>query len=245
MPFIAALQAGLPHTVVTSDVFPYGVMPIGQGGERAVSRLWDWVERVRAKNPDARPTWLVNVRNMLQVAVSADNRYGPIYDLGVAKEILASLLRHGYVLGSGTPITLFGYSGGGQISLGVTPFLKKVLDAPVRVISLGGVMSSDPGLLQLARLYHLYGDADTTDDVGAYVFPGRWKMAQGSPWNQALNKGIIELRRIGPMTHTGPKGYLDQKSFTDDGRSYFQATLEAVFAVVAEAGLDEVATPAV
>ena len=62
---------------------------------------------------------LINVRNIMQVAVSADPRYGPIYSLGVAKEIARSLARHGYQLGSQKPIFLIGFSGGGQVSVGL------------------------------------------------------------------------------------------------------------------------------
>lgn len=39
-------------------------------------------------------------------------------------------------------------------------FLKKKLEAPIQVISLGCVLVDDPGLLYLDRLYHLYGETE-------------------------------------------------------------------------------------
>jgi hypothetical protein len=239
VPFIAALQAHLPGTVVSSDVFPYSVTNLGLSGERVFGRLWQFIASMRARNPDTLLAWLVNARNMLQVAVSADNRYGPLYNVGVAREVLASLLRNGYRLRSGVPITLFGYSGGGQIALGIAPYLKKVVQAPIRVISLGGVMSSDPGLQAIDQLFHLDGDRDTTDDLGAWLFPGRWRLAPGSPWNQALAQGKITVRKIGPMAHTGPGGYLDQHALLPDGRSHFEVTLSEVLRLIAETKLDK------
>jgi hypothetical protein len=176
---------------------------------------------------------------MFQVAVSADQRYGPVYNLGVAKEIVASLLRHGYPLGSGKPVTLYGYSGGGQVALGAVPYLKKVLKAPVRVISMGGVMSSDPGLDALDALVHLDGAHDTTDDLGRIVFPGRWPLAAGSPWNRALAAGKITIREIGPFTHTGPGGYLDTERRLPDGRTHLVVTLAAALQVLADWGVDQ------
>lgn len=239
VPFIEALQQHLPRTVVTSDVFPYSVTNLGLNGERLIGWFWERAERARQKNPYAWETWLVNIRNMLQVAVSADNRYGPVYNLGVAKEIMSSLLAHGYPLGSGKPVTLYGYSGGGQVALGVALYLKKVLGAPLRVISMGGVMSSDPGLDALDALYHLDGEKDTTDDLGRFVFLGRWPLAAGSHWNRALAAGKITEKVIGPFTHTGSGSYLDMQQRLPDGRLNFAVTLSEALQILADWGVDQ------
>jgi hypothetical protein len=239
VPFIEALQRHLPRTVVTSDVFPYSVTNLGLNGERMIGWFWERAEEARKKNPYAWQTWLVNARNMLQVAVSADNRYGPVYNVGVAREILRSLLQNGYHIGSGKPVTLFGYSGGGQVSLGVAPYLKKVIKAPIRIISLGGVMSSDPGLDVIDALYHLDGTKDKTDDMGIFIFPGRWRWAAGSSWNRARAEGKIKVKVIGPFAHTGAGGYLDMERQVLDGRTHIEVTLGEVLQILKQWGVDQ------
>jgi hypothetical protein len=113
-PFVAALADALPDTTVISDVFPYAVANVALTGRRTLATLWRLVERARLRNPRHLLTWLVNARNLFQVAVSADHRYGPFYNLGVARALLDGLYRHGYPHRSGLPITLVGSSGGAQ-----------------------------------------------------------------------------------------------------------------------------------
>ncbi|MCB0912843.1 MAG: hypothetical protein KDB60_14620, partial [Propionibacteriaceae bacterium] len=117
-PFIAAIRAGTPDACLITDVFPYSVSNQGLTAQRPLSRLWKKIEQARFKNPEAMLAMLVNLRNAIQLFVSADRRYGPTYNIGTAQQVLESLLRHGYRLGSGVPVTLVGWSGGAQISVG-------------------------------------------------------------------------------------------------------------------------------
>jgi len=81
---------------------------------------------------------------MLIVAVSADRRYGLIYNQGIAQVIYNGLRQRGY-----EPVnTLIGYSGGGQMSVASAPYLSPAILAPIDAISLGGV--------RIAHLEHLY-----------------------------------------------------------------------------------------
>ena len=57
---------------------------------------------------------------------------------------MRALRSHGYPLNSGIPVTMLGWSGGGQISLGTSTFLKGMLNAPIHMISVGGVMAMIP-----------------------------------------------------------------------------------------------------
>ena len=59
----------------------------------------------------------INLRNLMQVLVAADPRYGQIYSRGVSNILLHALERHNYPFGSGMPITLIGYSGGAEMSI--------------------------------------------------------------------------------------------------------------------------------
>ena len=235
--FLERLRERLTNrVVVVDDIFPYSVTNRALTGQRAFAKFWRWALKRKLSGPGLAGA-LINFRNVWQVAVSADSRYGPIYNQGSAEMIVRGLEMHGYR--PGVPVTLIGYSGGGQIAVGAAPHLRSVLDAPISVISLGGVMSSDPGLLTLEHVYHLYGRRDMVQRTGNLFFPGRWPLLPYSAWNQAKQKGIIKLISMGPADHTGAKGYLDEASFLPGGQSYLDATVETIARIV-EA--DEVVT---
>jgi len=213
-------------TVLVDDIFPYSVTERALTGRRVFAWFWRWALRTKISGAGA-ARFLINIRNLWQVAVSADSRYGPIYNQGSAEMILHGLKRNGYAVGSGVPITLIGYSGGGQVALGAAPHLKRSIRVPISIVSLGGVMSADPGVLTLEHLYHLYGARDNVQRLGSIFFPGRWPVIP-SPWNTAKKHGVVELVFMGPSDHTGPGGYLDEASRLPDGRSYLDATVETM-----------------
>ena len=213
-------------TVLVDDVFPYSVTERPLTGRRVFAWFWRWALRTKISGAGA-ARFLINIRNLWQVAVSADSRYGPIYNQGSAEMLVKGLRRNGYTVGSGVPITLIGYSGGGQVALGAAPHLERAVRVPISIISLGGVMSADPGLTTLEHLYHLYGVRDNVQRLGSIFFPGRWPLIP-SPWNTAKKRGVVELVFMGPPDHTGPGGYLDDVSRLPDGRSYLDATVETI-----------------
>jgi hypothetical protein len=227
----------LPGVLVTPDVYPYSVTNAGLTADRSFARVYRWIERRRLENPYDLLQFVINLRNLFQVAVSADRRYGPIYNLGVASEIIKALERGGYRMGSGKPVTLIGFSGGAQVSLGAATYLAPVLKAPIRVISIGGVMADDPGLNQVTRLYHLYGEADPVQKLGHWLYAGRWKWFPQSDWNRAMAAGRIEMITMGPMAHNGAKNYFGWTAFTPEGKSYAIATIDMIGYLLARDGL--------
>lgn len=212
------------------EVFPYSVTSRALTGQRLLARLWRWLLAKKLQGNTA--GFLINLRNVWQVLVSADRRYGPLYNEGTAELMLHALKRHGYLWESGTPVTLIGYSGGGQIACGAAGLLKDLLNAPVQVISLGGVISSDSGLTRIDHLYHLYGEHDGVQRLGERVFPGRWSLFPNSSWNRALNQGRITRVPMGSVKHSGAGGYLDDEAFYPEGDSYAQKTLQVITGIV-------------
>ena len=238
--FLEHLRAKLPHTEL-AEIFPYSVTNRALTGQRTFARIWRWV---LARKIAGRKIigFMINTRNLWQVVVSADKRYGPMYNEGSAELILAGLARSGYPLGSGVPVTILGYSGGGQIAVGAASLVQSVLKAPLYVISLGGVMCADSGLRSVTHLYHLYGERDHTQNVGQLAFPGRWPVFKNSPWNRAKAKGKITRKLIGPMRHTGKSGYFDAHQTLPDGTSYAEATIRELAALVLEVEPDSPGT---
>ena len=231
---LEAVAARVPGLVVSSDVFAFSVDNLGMTSQRSLGWFWTWVNKERLRKGGLlRPVGhLIDLRNILQLTVSADARYGPIYNYSVAEIILQSLLRHGYVPGSGAPVALLGYSGGGQIALATAEYVQATLQAPVQVISMGGLMNSSRSLRSIERLTHLYGTHDYAQRSADWIFPKRWPIFQRSDWNQAIAAGRLQRICLGPMGHTGRKSYLDATVTVADGRSYQEVTAAAIAGLV-------------
>ena len=232
--FLRRLAAALPGDIaILRGIMPYSItnQPLTEG--RWLARFWRWVDAWRVRRPLAWLGLLVNLRNLTVVAVSADGRYGPLYNAGMAELIVGSLLVNGYAPGSGTPVTLLGFSGGGQISLGALPHVRQRLAAPVQVISLAGVFAGNNRVLQAEHLFHLVGARDRVAPLGSILFPRRWPIYLFSPWNRALQRGRVSLVPLGPVGHELPGGVMETRLTLPDGRTPMQQTVDLVSAILA------------
>ncbi|MGL5082601.1 MAG: CAAX protease [Microcoleaceae cyanobacterium] len=231
--FLDALQVSLPpDTKLIQGLMMYSVLNKPLNEDRPLAFFWRLADKMRLANPAALLGVLLNLRNVLIVAVSADKRYGPIYNQGIAQVLYDGLIQEGYQPGSGTSITLIGYSGGGEMSVAAAPYLRRAMGTAIEVISLGGVMSANNNFLKLEHLYHLVGDQDTVEQIGPIIFPGRWKVFPLSYWNRAKRKGKITIFSLGPVGHQVPGGMLDPNAFLLDGRSNLQQTIEVILAIL-------------
>ncbi len=231
--FLSRLEKTMPgEVVIIDDIFPFSVNNNPLNGERPLSWLWQRMHNTRAGGKASAFAVLIFVRNLFQVAVSADPRYGPIYNFGVARELTNSLLRHGYPPDSGIPIAVMGWSGGGQIAVGVAPYLHEALQAPVYVVSIGGVISDDPGLDQVEHLYHLQSSQDRFPRISEVLYPGRWKIMRHSHWYRAEAADRISVIDPGPMRHTGRGDYLDRHTILANGQSNLDRTVEVIVATL-------------
>jgi len=234
--FLERLRAELPDIHVI-EVFPYSVTNRALTGQRLFARFWRWAlaRKMSRRQLAGIAGMVINFRNAWQVAVSADRRYGPMYDEGSADLILRALVRDGYLRGSDAPLVLVGYSGGGQIAMGAAAPLASRTGRPAQVVSLGGVMASPRSGEGLARLVHLRGRNDAVARIGAAFFPGRWPWVRWSTWNRLKADGRIEVVDLGAMDHTGRAGYLDDEMHLPDGRTHQRATVDTIVDVVRDA----------
>ncbi|MFQ4136092.1 CAAX protease [Nodosilinea sp. PGN35] len=224
--YLKELGQQLPADItLVKGLISYSVLNRSLTENRPLAFFWRGVETLtRRLGP-----WvgmIINIRNILIVAVSADQRFGPIYNQGVAQQVYESLLQNGYPTQGGIPLTLIGYSGGGQIAVGILPFLKRALGAPIEVISLAGVIGGNGRVMEAEQLYHLVGSRDPVERLGPIMFPRRWAIAPLSYWNRAKGKGKISFIPLGPVGHQVPGGVLDDQAFLPDGRSHLQQTLD-------------------
>jgi hypothetical protein len=228
--FLRRLAATLPHAQVIDDIFPYAVNNLALTDHPLFARLWRIALRSKAGGVPL-AGYLINIRNIMQMLISADRRYGPMFNQGVAEVIVYGLMRYGYTLDSRAPIYLIGYSGAGQMAVGASLYLKEWLDSPVFVISLGGVFGSDPSMLQIDHLYHLVGNKDKVEPWWRLA-PGRWPLFATSEWNRAVRQGRVTYIDMGPMVHTGGGGYLDAKATLPDGTAFVDFTVATVAEIV-------------
>lgn len=231
--FLRALRPALPQQMeLVQGLMMYSVLNKPLDEDRPLAFLWRKADQVRWTNPAALLGLLVNLRNVIIVAVSSDKRYGPIYNQGIAQVVADGLLERGYQLGSGIPITLIGYSGGGEMSVACAPYLKRAIGAPIDVISLGGVMSANNNVLKLEHLYHVVGEKDSVERLGPIMFPGRWPLFALSYWNRAKRKGKITILSAGPVGHQVPGGYMDPEAKLPDGRTNLQQTIDIILRIL-------------
>jgi len=224
--FLEALVPHLPRgAALIRGLMTYSVMNKPLDASTSLGAFWEFLDAVRFKHPESILGMIVNLRNMLVVSISADARYGPLYNRGIAQIVYSSLLAHGYRAGSGTPLTLIGYSGGGQMSAACAPMLARVLGAPVDIVSLGGVMSGDNDFVAIEHVYHFVGRKDGVEPLGPLMFASRWKIAVLSNWNRALRLGRISVVDAGPIGHQVPGGYMDPAAVLPDGRTNLAQTV--------------------
>jgi hypothetical protein len=238
--FLAQLCAGLAESTFVTDVFPYSPTNRPLTDERWLQRAWNYVLRARRVDRRRRSALqrlgihAAQFRNVLQVAVSADPRYGPVYSYGVARAIVASLLRHGYRIGSSKPVILVVLSGAGQISVGCTPLLRRMLGQPIWIISIGSILADDPGILEVEHLYHLSGRLDRTQHIGKLFYPGLWPIFPRSAPNVARKSGKISVIDMGAMRHMGIGDYMSRSALLPDGSRHVDKTVGVLVGLVRE-----------
>ncbi len=230
--FVRQLATAVPDAVVLDDVFPYSVNNLALSRQPIFARMWRWALDRKRYGP-ALAGYLINIRNLFQVAIAIDHRYAPLYNQAMAEVLLDSLLRYQYDPESEIPVFIIGYSGAAQMGIGAATYLREWLRGPVYMISLGGIFSSDIGLLTANHVYHLWGTRDAAQ-VWRFLFPGRWHFSASSEWNRAIRQNRVTIIPMPGMGHTGRLGYLDVKSRAEGEPAYVEVTVQTIAGIIAE-----------
>lgn len=227
--FLERLAEQRPNCVTVREVFPYSAANKDLAGDRFLAPLWEAAESGEGwfKEADV----LIKLRNLSRFAISADERYGKIYNRGIADTIINRMNAVHPIPTSQTQsldVILIGISGGAQVALGAIPYLEDWLDARLIVISTGGTFDGEAGFNQANQVYHLQGKRDWIEDIPRFVFPSRWPWAVGSPFNQAKEQGRYAVLISGPHTHDGEEGYFGKAIEPSSQTQYVDLTLEQV-----------------
>jgi hypothetical protein len=228
------LEAAHPSCVVVREVFPYSASTANIGGQALFDWLWEVDQSSDTGLPLARI--ILRTRNLWRVAISADGRYGEIYNQGIAVTILEQMNEAQPLPNNGTGeeplrLILMGTSGGAQVALGAAPWLKETLLSDITVVSFGGVFDGTDGFKSSDRVFHLRGEADWTENIGGILFPSRWPWTFASPFNRARQDGRYQGLSIGPHEHDGDRGYFGLTEIENSGQSYLSLTIETVNAL--------------
>lgn len=227
--FLNALTKQHPNCVAVPDVFPYSASNESLGGRRVLGSMWTAIEQADGwlENADV----LIKIRNLWRFALSADDRYGPVYNQGIATAIVDRMnAAHPIAQVQPRPfqIILVGTSGGAQVALGAAAHLDRWLNAKITVVSVGGDFTGTVGFEAADRVYHLQGTEDWIEDLSAVVFPSRWQWTVGSPFNRARQQGRYVEQTIGPHEHDGQRGYFGMVQVDNQPTTYVDLTLNAV-----------------
>ena len=79
--FLNALEQRLPDAELVDDVFPYASSNQALTGQRVFSWFWRRLENLKGHGALGAVGFLINIRNLWQVLVSSDDRFGPLYKL--------------------------------------------------------------------------------------------------------------------------------------------------------------------
>lgn len=226
--FLKRLVASHPQCVAVGDIFPYSASNKSLGGERLLAPFWRFAEH--GKIGLIAGDIFIKIRNLWRFAISLDYRYGQAYNPGIANTIVERMNAKSPI--SVNPqkplkVILIGTSGGAQVALGATHYLKQWLKAEVTVVSVGGVFSGENGFADADRIFHLRGTRDSIEDIGGIVFPTRWYWFVTSPFNQARLENRYAEVLSGPHKHDGDDGYFGE-NLAADNRKYVDITLENI-----------------
>jgi hypothetical protein len=143
---------------------------------------------------------------VIKVSISADRRYGPILNYELALKVAQRLVEAGLRQGSGQRIVLLGYSGGGEMAMGMADVLQVLCRCPVQILTCCGVFSGNQRLDQVAAIAMVVGSRDPVGALGPLLFPGRSPLLPLSNWNKARLGGRVKREVVAGMGHNGRRG---------------------------------------
>jgi hypothetical protein len=214
--FLALLEQTLgPHTRLLTGIEPYTVLPVGLAEDPGTAWFWRRLFTLQEQNPSALVQvlagMLVQANNVIKVGISSDRRYGPIVNVEQALKVAERLAELGFHPSSGSPITLLGYSGGGEMAMGMADYLRRICRCPVRIITFCGVFSGNQELSRVESITTVVGTRDPLQVVGRIAFPGRSPLLPFTRWNKAVRSGTVRHTLIPGMTHNGNQGPFSER----------------------------------
>lgn len=214
--FLGRLEHALgPETLVVKAIETYTVLPVALAEDPGSAWFWRRLLSLQEQHPNplvqVLAAVLVEANNVIKVAISSDRRYGPIVNYEQALKVAERLAQVGFHPSFGTPITLLGYSGGGEMAMGMADYLRRICRCPVRIITFCGVFSGNQELSKVEGITTVAGSRDPMELIGPILYPGRSPLLPLTRWNQAVSHGTVRRILIPGMTHNGNEGPFSER----------------------------------
>ena len=208
---LAELAAQLPAgTVLIEAIETYTISPAELAADAGSRWFWRRLFALQESHPNPLVSGicaaLVQANNVIKVGISADRRYGPILNYELALKVAQRLVEGGLRQGSGQRIVLLGYSGGGEMAMGMADVLQVICRCPVQIVTCCGVFSGNQRLSQVAGIAMVVGSRDPVAALGQLLFPGRSPLLPLSNWNKARLAGGVKRQVVAGMGHNGQTG---------------------------------------
>ncbi|MBF2000492.1 MAG: hypothetical protein IGS38_07220 [Synechococcales cyanobacterium M58_A2018_015] len=226
--FLDQLEQDQPQCVIVRDVFPYSAANADVSGQQVFDFLREVSEQANGWSEFTK--FLLETRNVWRMALSADNRYGRVYNPAIALTVVERMAAQQEIPMSAEAsiqLVLMGKSGGAQVALGAAPYLRQWLNAEITVVSFGGVFNGNEGFDAADQIYHLRGERDWIETIGGVVFPSRWRWVWGSPYHRARREERYRVLKSGPHAHQGDEGYFGKEE-ADERIRYVDLTVQQV-----------------
>lgn len=219
--FLGLLQERFPDASIHRDIFPYSVENRPLNGERIFRSLWMFLHKWRLRLPNNVFDVFIVLRNIGQLLVSADPRYGCAYNEGLSQVLMQKLQPD-------LPTFFVAYSGGAQMAVGACGQMSGFFIQKPVLLALGGVFTDDPGIAGFHSVVQIRGSRDRwVPDLGKLLYPGLWKWQFWSSWNRFRRSG--RFRRVTSSTHCHV-GKCDYFGFdkSDSGTTYQEWSADLV-----------------
>ena len=208
---LAELAAQLPAgTVLIEAIETYTISPAELAADAGSRWFWRRLFALQESHPNPLVSGicaaLVQANNVIKVGISADRRYGPILNYELALKVAQRLVEGGLRQDSDQRIVLLGYSGGGEMAMGMADVLQVICRCPVQILTFCGVFSGNQRLSQVAGIAMVVGSRDPVAALGQLLFPGRSPLLPLSNWNKARLAGGVRRQVVAGMGHNGRSG---------------------------------------
>lgn len=209
--WLEALAARLPAgTQLIQGIETYTLRPGDLAADAGSRWFWRRLFALQEHHPNrllrGLCAALVQANNVIKVGISADRRYGPILNYELALKVAQRLVAAGLRQGGGQRIVLLGYSGGGEMAMGMADVLQVLCRCPVQILTCCGVFSGNQRLDQVTGIAMVVGSRDPVAALGPLLFPGRSPLLPLSNWNKARLAGRVRREMVTGMGHNGASG---------------------------------------
>jgi hypothetical protein len=214
--FLSLLERALgPDTSLLKGIEPYTVLPVDLAEDPLSAWFWRRLLNLQEQHPNGLvqvlAAVLVQANNVIKVGISSDRRYGPIVNYEQALKVAERLSEVGFHPSSEAPITLLGYSGGGEMAMGMADYLLRICQTPVHIVTFCGVFSGNQELSKVEGITTVVGSRDPLEVIGRLAYPGRSPLLPLTRWNKAMSSGSVRRTLIPGMTHNGNQGPFSER----------------------------------